>query len=448
MNTEDLIAPLNLDSTKTPTNDMLRNQVISPDDKLILEPSPPSTIVLEAKVDSSSQSKAVENTSPIKPDSSTTQTMIPNTIPLDSSKATQPADVLVKDLVKPNDADATSLELSSSLNVPKSESKTENNSHNEHLSTSNPSHFNNLLEAVINSSSYSVIVKDSNQYSKIINNVNEDIPSDIKNAPLRESQEVKDKQTLSSGENQIDSKSLHVEPVKISRFLVSPVIPKASIVDKVDSIPEKAAEINSKAEIEKPPEEVKPPEVKKFSKFKVSKVNEDTLRVSHAKMNGDVHKHVASVESGTSEKANDPLNTSPNIITFSENQRRPTPSLTPQASQINNIASQLRQADLQNYLNSQNISNLNTQMINYQLQANQLAAEQLQPNYMAPLQVSISNQLPFPNQMAALNITTNQLMAASLGTVSSDQSIGIGQTPMMTNENISRILLRGYCFHS
>lgn len=254
---------------------------------------------------------------------------------------------------------------------------------------------------------------------------------------------------------------------KISRFVVSPVVPKTDISTEISN---GGPSSKSTPSLDVPPvsavssnvsySEALKTDPKKFSKFKVSKVKEDSLDISpHLKMNGNVESLATAVTDKASPRQpeninKDPLNgplsiatSLPNSTSLIDSQKRPTPTLTPQASQIINIANQLPQTAIQNFLNAQNVSNLNSQMLNYQIQANHLAAEQLQPNYMAPLQVSISNQLgtfpsqPIlaPNQMAALN---NQLINNNLNIVNADQNLGIGQKPMMSNENLSRMLFQ------
>ncbi|XP_077288546.1 wnk kinase isoform X2 [Arctopsyche grandis] len=349
----------------------------------------------------------------------------------------------------------------------------ENQTHSqvEHLTAVNSSHFEQIPESVISPSSDRVNLNDANQFNKIeteirkiednikvnTDNVSQNtllVPRDIK---------LEDGIKENTSENETTEKDKPMR--KISRFLVSPVVPKTDIGAEINkngllppimttNISSDTAAVSNVSY-----SEVLKSEPKKFSKFKVSKVNEDTLNTSHSKMNGDIRTLPPIVPGGVQQQAekilkddkvNEPsgISTSPpNPITFNENQKRPTPSLTPQASQIMNIANQIPQAAIQNYLNAQNVSNLNTQMLNYQIQANQMAAEQLQPNYMAPLQVSISNQLgtyssqPIlaPNQMAALN---NQLMSNSLNIVNTDQGLGIGQKPIMSNENLSRMLIQ------
>lgn len=326
----------------------------------------------------------------------------------------------------------------------------------------NSSQSNQIPVSVIQSSSDSIKLNQTNE----INTENSEINQNVKPTDSATSEtlpgvsNVEDKEIVS---DQVESK----KPMrKISRFVVSPVVPKSEDI-KTDTSDEPL--LKSMPSLDVPPVSTVPSSVsysealktdpKKFSKFKVSKVREDSLDISpHLKMNGNVENLATIVTDKASpqqpeniikDPVNGPLSIAtslPNSAPLIDSQKRPTPTLTPQASQIINITNQLPQSAI-NFFNSQNVSNLNSQMLNYQIQANHLAAEQLQPNYMAPLQVSISNQLgtfstqPIlaPNQMAALN---NQLINNNLNIVNADQNLGIGQKPMMSNENLSRMLFQ------
>lgn len=349
----------------------------------------------------------------------------------------------------------------------------ENQTHSqvEHLTAVNSSHFEQIPESVISPSSDRVNLNDANQFNKIeteIRKVEDNIKVNTDNVSqntLLVPRDIKLEDSIKENTSEHETTEKDIPMRKISRFLVSPVVPKTDISAEINkngllppimttNISSDTATVSNVSY-----SEALKSEPKKFSKFKVSKVNEETLNNSHSKMNGDIRTLPPIIPGGVQQQTEKiikddkvieslGISTSPpNPLTFNENQKRPTPSLTPQASQIMNIANQIPQAAIQNYLNAQNVSNLNTQMLNYQIQANQMAAEQLQPNYMAPLQVSISNQLgtyssqPIlaPNQMAALN---NQLMTNSLNMVNTDQGLGIGQQPIMSNENLSRMLIQ------
>lgn len=319
--------------------------------------------------------------------------------------------------------------------------------------------------------------------------VDNSVPKDL---PKVERQTSVDKDAPTKTDNgKLDIKKTHKEPVrKISRFLVSPVT--GDKINKPDrpSTPKKEVKIGDKVLPANETKDVvgdnkttysdvvkaeKTPETKKYSKFKVKKVSEEELQRPHAKMNG-VQENVPNVSQAVDYpiknvdypmKRDSIVSSMPMDNDYSnlpqtmegptqnvyhpEPVRRPTPTLTPQASQMMNMANQIPQAAIQNYLAQQSVPNLQNQMLaNYQM-ANQMV-EQLQPNYMAPLQVSISNQLGqygsqsvsqlgLNNQRAALNLSTNQLMAGGLNMVGADQGLGL-QNPMMTNENLSMMLLQ------
>lgn len=319
-----------------------------------------------------------------------------------------------------------------------------------------------------------------------------DVSSVPKDLPKVERQTSVDKDAQTKTDNgKSDIKKTLKEPVrKISRFLVSPVT--GDKINKPDrpSTPKKEIKIADKVLPANETKDVigdnkttysdivkaeKTPEAKKYSKFKVKKVSEEELQRPHAKMNG-IQESMPNVSQAVDypiKNVDYPIKRDPIVSSMSmdvdysnlpqtveqpaqnvyhpEPVRRPTPTLTPQASQIMSMANQIPQAAIQNYLAQQSVPNLQNQMLaNYQM-ANQMV-EQLQPNYMAPLQVSISNQLGqygnqsvsqlgLNNQRAALNLSTNQLMAGGLNMVGADQGLGL-QNPMMTNENLSMILLQ------
>lgn len=268
-------------------------------------------------------------------------------------------------------------------------------------------------------------------------NFNKQTSSDL--CEQNESTENQNIQSTSTTSNisilNIEEKKRNVDPVrKISRFTVQSVAKnKPKITQEASETPTK--ETTEDKDKQNVSESNPLTEVKKYTKFKVSKVADDVLKPSDkAKINGMNHQIINT-------PVPEPLSTSSPILNNTksyptkENQKRSTPNLTPQQSQIMNMANQVPQSAIQNYLNTQTASqstNINPQMLNYQLTNNLTATDQMPPNYITPLQVSISNQLgsysnqPMPpigltNQMAALNISTNPL-TAGLNLVASDQA--------------------------
>lgn len=418
--------PITSDISKTPTNDLLQDPLVKEIEDIQIE---------EAKEAAGRDNAAVDT--PIQD--------IPNVVEpiLDVSQPTE--SVTDGCLIVPNQS-------------------VSDDSQTKHLAEErNSSH---------NAQSSEAVIQPTSEVDKLEIEAKVDVSSVPKDLPKVERQTSVDKDAPMKTDNgKLDVKKIHKEPVrKISRFLVSPVT--GDKINKPDrpSTPKKEIKIPDKLPANETKdvvgdnvttysEAVKMPEVKKYSKFKVKKVSEEELQRPHAKMNG-VQESMPNI----SQAVDYPIKRDPIVSSMSmdinysnlpqtvespaqnnlyhpEPVRRPTPTLTPQASQMMSMANQIPQAAIQNYLAQQSV--------NYQM-VNQMA--ELQPNYMAPLQVSISNQLGqygnqsvsqlgLNNQRTALNLSTNQLMAGGLNMVGADQGLAL-QNPMMTNENLSMMLLQ------